>query len=147
MTALAALPLGNGYPALRFEPAPVLPSQLVAGARPGTPAQRLMLAVLSSALADYRQYLHASSGGGRRYFREAAAWLSSPRCDDPFAFVSVCDALGLDPSYIRDRLRRWVSLQPPSATDRVSPRRRNIFFDRGVAPGSRIGAARLPRHS
>lgn len=49
--------------------------------------------------------LRASRGVTHRQAAEARAWIASERCDWPFAFVSVCDFLGIDARDTRLRLR------------------------------------------
>jgi hypothetical protein len=68
------------------------------------PEKRLVLAILTEAIATYRRCAHARSNKGRRLFREAAHWFASEATDLPFAFVSVCDVLGLDPDAVRSCL-------------------------------------------
>jgi hypothetical protein len=64
-----------------------------------TPEQHLMAAVLEDAIATLRR----PPGGPRRRARlqdEVLAWLGSPDRTWPFAFRSICDALGLDPGAV-----------------------------------------------
>jgi hypothetical protein len=77
------------------------------------PEKRLVLALLTEALATYRRCARARSGKGRRLFREAAHWFASDATDLPFAFVSVCDVLGLDP----DAVRRSLDADPCARRD------------------------------
>ena len=63
-----------------------------------TPEKRLALAVLSDAV---RQVRH---GGDRAADDEA--WFASDTTDHPFAFVAICQALGLDPDHLRNGVRR-----------------------------------------
>jgi hypothetical protein len=64
---------------------------------------RLMLAILEDAVS-----IHVKSWSGgfvtQRDVREAREWLAS-RDRSPFSFESICDALGLDASYIRRGIR------------------------------------------
>jgi hypothetical protein len=69
--------------------------------------KRLMLAVLEAAVSDFQKYATASSGRGRRLFSDAEAWFASPVSDEALDFESICHALGFDPAFIRDGLRRW----------------------------------------
>jgi hypothetical protein len=69
--------------------------------------KRLMLAVLEGAVSDFQKYATASAGRGRRLFADAEAWLESPTSDEPLDFENICYALGFDPSFIREGLRRW----------------------------------------
>lgn len=71
------------------------------------PEQRLMLAVLADAVTIYQRYADGSTIRARRRFAEAADWFVSNECDSPFSFANVCDALALDPDYIRRGLNLW----------------------------------------
>jgi hypothetical protein len=63
-----------------------------------TPEKRLALAVLSDAVR------HVQRGGHRAADDEA--WFASGATDHPFAFLSICQALGLDPDHLRRGVRR-----------------------------------------
>ncbi len=52
----------------------------------------------------------------RRLFREAAEWFASHDVSWPFAFENVCEALALEPEWIRRALQRW-----PAPTRRRAP--------------------------
>ena len=75
--------------------------------------RRLMLAVLEDAI---RTLLLArrTAVPPKRLLRELA-WLESTSLTEPFAFESICDALGLEPDWIRGLLRRWVSTEAAPA--------------------------------
>lgn len=84
----------------------LLPSQLErrTGARI-QPEQMLMLAVLEDAVATYRRYAGEAGARARRLFLETATWFASDDADGPFTFVAICQALDLDPAYLRRGLR------------------------------------------
>jgi hypothetical protein len=67
------------------------------------PEKRLMLAVLESAVNDFRTYNMIPTGRGRQLFMEVAAWFDSSTTG-PFDFEGICEATGLDPDFIRSRL-------------------------------------------
>jgi hypothetical protein len=71
------------------------------------PERRLRLAILQDALRYYQQYAAATDRRARALYEDAAEWFASPDRSEPFSFVNVCDALGLDASYIRRGLQRW----------------------------------------
>jgi len=71
------------------------------------PEKRLMLALLEGAVSDFQKYATASSGRGRRLFADVSAWFWSTSSDHSLDFESICDGLSLDPSFLRDGLRRW----------------------------------------
>ena len=71
------------------------------------PEKRLMLAVLEDGVGTFQKYCGASSRRARRLFMEAEEWFASDDVEWPFAFGSICQALGLEPEYLRRGLRRW----------------------------------------
>lgn len=81
------------------------------------PEAALMYAVLEDAfLCIHRQF---KTERFRRRAREAEDWFFSDDFRGFFSFLSVCDALGLEPHYIRTKLRHWRgqrqhSPEPPS---------------------------------
>jgi hypothetical protein len=78
------------------------------------PEKRLLLAVLEDAVNTLQHYATVSSGRGRHIFVDAAEWFASTAADRLFDFESICQALGLDPSYIRGGLRRWCNARRAS---------------------------------
>ena len=62
--------------------------------------RRLMLGVFMAVLDDLRRYPRDT-----KQYREAYAWLGSTDEVWPYAFVPVCETLGLDPSAVRRRVR------------------------------------------
>jgi len=83
------------------------------------PEKRLMLAVLEGAVNDFQKYATAASGLGRRRFIDAEAWFASTSTYWPIDFESICQALAIEPSFVRSGLRRWYvarRTEPRSAT-------------------------------
>jgi len=122
-------------------PETILPSQFFErlrahGAR--HPEQRLMLAVLADAVTVFQRYAGGSTTRARRRFAEAAEWFLSTEDESPFSFTNVCDALALDPDYIRRGLNLWrhrcASGKPPTVV-------RLVIRDRS---GSRHGVNGRP---
>jgi len=68
--------------------------------------RRLMLAVLNEALQTYANGLTSRSVARRADAYKVETWTESESSAWPFAFVNVCAALGVDPDYIRARMRR-----------------------------------------
>jgi hypothetical protein len=71
------------------------------------PETALMYAVLEDAFLCFqkkfeteRRFMQRAQEAERWFFSDASRWL--------FSFVSVCDALGLEPEYIRKRLKHWT---------------------------------------
>ena len=71
-------------------------------ARLRLPELSLIEAILEDAV---RCLQRVSRGVTHRQFLEAFEWFESNRCDWPFAFVNVCDVLGMDPAAVRTGLR------------------------------------------
>ncbi|MGH7924045.1 MAG: hypothetical protein ACREQH_05575 [Candidatus Binatus sp.] len=92
-----------------FQGAGLLPVQFAESRRKKLPSEaerKLLFAVLEDAVRCYLK--HRDGGQAERNhpdFVEAALWLSSDQKDSPFAFVSVCDGLGID----ADRLRLGIN--------------------------------------
>ena len=105
--------------------------------------QRLMLAVLENAILAYQKHVFSPGRRGRKLFRETETWLlSHDRCS-PFAFESICDALDLDPSYVRTGLLTWRDRQCARAALQASHAR---IDEDGVIPviETRVDARRPP---
>ncbi len=85
---------------------------LVSGAYDGAKAERrLALAVLTEAVQCFQKHAVARDVRGRRLFREAEQWLMGGDNNPQFSFEGICEALKLDPGYLRNGLRRWRERQ------------------------------------
>jgi hypothetical protein len=96
------------------EPETVLPSQFFTGVHIDAslqPEKRLMLAVLEEAVGTYQKCSLASGRRARRLASDVEEWFASDDTVWPFSFVSICQALALEPQYIRGGLRRWRERQ------------------------------------
>jgi hypothetical protein len=83
----------------------LLPAQLQhAAARAAEPQKRLMIAVLQTAVDDYRT--PAPGGRPARVRQQAVEWVSSTDRSWAFSFENVCEAVGLDPQALRRSLDR-----------------------------------------
>ena len=67
--------------------------------------KRLMLAVLSDAVRCFQAYADARNRTGRLRFAEAEAWILDRKAEGPFAFVTICDSLGIEPNCMREGIR------------------------------------------
>ncbi|HXJ35207.1 MAG TPA: hypothetical protein VMS22_14340 [Candidatus Eisenbacteria bacterium] len=75
--------------------------------------RRLMLAVLEDAL---RSILRIGRGPwAAAHVREEIDWLVASGRADPFAFESICDALDIDPGWLRRRVLDAVRSQTTAA--------------------------------
>jgi hypothetical protein len=93
-----------------LEPETVLPSQFFDRIQIDAslqPEKRLMLAVLEDAVGTFQKYATVPGRRAHRLFTEAEQWFESDEKEWPFAFVNVCQALDLEPLYVRAGLRRW----------------------------------------
>jgi hypothetical protein len=87
-------------------------SALFAGARPFARERRLMLAILEDAVTCYRKHRWSQKSRARRLYDEAREWLESTERTHLFAFESICDALEIDPGYVRRLLSRDSDRRP-----------------------------------
>ena len=67
---------------------------------------RLLLAVLEEAIWTYQRYAFANDRRGVALLSHVEEWFASEDSDWVFSFVAICDALGLEPTYLRAGLRR-----------------------------------------
>lgn len=88
-----------------FEGIGIVPAQYAAICRRNPPSEcerKLLFAVLEDAIRTYLK--HRDRGRASRQepeFLEAAGWLSSDEESGPFAFVNVCEALGINAEWLR----------------------------------------------
>jgi hypothetical protein len=107
-----------------LEPEMILPSQFfdhVGLDASLQPEKRLMLAVLEDAVGTFQKFVTVSTRRGQRLFAEAEEWFSSPSTEWPFDFENVCEALGMEASFLRAGLWRWRDAQrgPAPASAKV----------------------------
>ena len=88
-----------------FEPDTLLPEQLYRSRRHALRGERLLLlAVLEDAVECYRRGRRSRDPAARILFDETRAWVESHDRDTLFSFESLCEALDIDPDYLRRRL-------------------------------------------
>jgi hypothetical protein len=66
--------------------------------------ERLMLAVLESAVEDFQKYVLARKPSGKKLFQQAEEWFLEKDSDELFSFRNICETLQLHPDYIRQGL-------------------------------------------
>jgi hypothetical protein len=108
---------GNVDLGLRFDDKPVVPlkrifssrkiSSEIHRSRPLSPEHELMVAVLEGALADYQRCCSARDKKGMKQFADAKAWILESDSEWIFSFINCCEALGIEPGYLRQGLLRW----------------------------------------
>jgi hypothetical protein len=89
-----------------FQSVGILPVQYGESRRRKLPSEgerKLLFAVLEDAIRCYLRFRDAepASRDCSEEFVEAAEWLSSDEPCGPFAYVNVCDALGIDADCLR----------------------------------------------
>jgi hypothetical protein len=75
------------------------------------PEKKLMLAVFDDAISCFQNYTYAQDKKRGALFREAEDWILEQNDDLFFSFESVCETLGYNPGYIRQRLLRWKEMK------------------------------------
>jgi hypothetical protein len=75
--------------------------------RSNDPVARLMLAVLTDAVVSFQKTAGSGTRRGARLFAELEDWFFAQGDDDPFAFESICDTLGIDSDALRAGLKAW----------------------------------------
>ena len=97
-------------PESELAPDSILPAQLcdrpLGGARI-QPEKRLQVAVLADAVLTFRRWAGDEHVRARRLSAEVEDWFASDDTDGPFTFITICDSLKFEPSYIRRGLRKW----------------------------------------
>src|SRR4029450_13140369 len=69
--------------------------------------ERLMLAVLESAVDCFQKYVLARKPSGKQLFREAEEWFLDKDGEALYSFENICETLGLHPDPIRKGLLVW----------------------------------------
>src|SRR6266403_142588 len=69
--------------------------------------EKLMLAVLASAIQHFQKYVLSKDEKGRKLFQEAEEWFLERDSDELFSFEYICETLGLHPDYVRQGLLSW----------------------------------------
>ena len=73
--------------------------------------EALMLAVLADAVDCFQKYLFAVGPHEQKNFRDAEAWILERNAEWIFSFDNICEALELDPDYLRTGLLQWKQKQ------------------------------------
>lgn len=96
-------------PLVRFE-ADILAAEDFARiyrSRPFSPERELMMAVLEEARADYQRCWKICDKKAMERFADAQAWILESNSEWIFSFVNCCEALGIEPDYLRQGLLLW----------------------------------------
>ena len=87
-----------------FQPDTLLSLQYFENLRRKTvlePEKSLMLAILEDAVRSYQENLLSQQKRAKKLFADAAEWIAETGSAWIFSFESVCDALDLNPAYVR----------------------------------------------
>ncbi|MFQ5477692.1 MAG: hypothetical protein ACE5E4_03660 [Candidatus Binatia bacterium] len=71
------------------------------------PEKRLMLAVLEDAIASFQRNVFQASADAESDDSGIEEWLESDDKSWAFSFASICQALNMEPEYLRRGLRGW----------------------------------------
>jgi hypothetical protein len=85
------------------------------------PEKNLMFAVLLDAVECFQKYVLLRDEYSKRLFRETEIWIFENNRVWLFSFINICEALAIDPQYLRKGLLRWKQ----NAMQSVSTRERN----------------------
>jgi hypothetical protein len=110
MATIAGVRARDGGRWVQLQPDTLLPAQWhrnFASDSALVPEKRLLLAILEEAVATLQRYVLDSRRRGRRLYHEAETWVLSDDVSWPCSFSNVCDALGIDPGYLRRGVMRW----------------------------------------
>jgi hypothetical protein len=115
-----------------WAPAIFLPVQLTARRQRACPPEvRLVAAVFEDALQCVLRDAPNKRGAHRREFSDACRWFWDNSREWPFAFVNVCDMLGLDRDAVRQRLQHIGAMPPVQDSKRNGPTgRATLKFER-----------------
>ena len=83
------------------------------------PETALMYAVLEDAFLCFQKQFKPTIPDVQRRAREAEDWFFSDDSRWLFSFVSICDALELEPEFLRKRLKQWSQSQLEKAWRRM----------------------------
>ncbi len=81
---------------------------------------RLMLALLQDAINCYYACLWARDNKGKELFSETEQWIMEHNSDWIYSFENVCKTLGLNSSYLRQRLIRLKESSPANRNRRLA---------------------------
>ncbi len=71
------------------------------------PERRLMFAGLLDAVECFQKYPFVRGNKLTRQFKDTEDWIFKDDQEWPFSFINICEAVGMDPQYLRNGLSRW----------------------------------------
>jgi hypothetical protein len=109
---------------LELEALAVSPAQFTAPLRfdaSMVPEKRLMFAVLEEALVDYAKLAESTRPSARHALEELEAWFVGRGGWWPFSFERICEALDIEPAYLRSGLEAWRTRQRQERAGDAAP--------------------------
>ena len=97
-----------------FQPDTLLPTQFYETLHNKAsllPEKRLMLAILEDAIGCFKNSMFAQGRRQATQFRNADSWILRENSDELFSFENVCETLGIEPAYLRQKLLHWKKEQ------------------------------------
>jgi hypothetical protein len=106
------------------------------------PEQQLMFAVLSDAIDCFQNYCNCVDGTRQRLFFDAREWIFESNNTWPFSFQNICEALDLEPDYLRAGL---LAKQEKSVgqANYVAERYKRRYTPRDSRPRLRVVQVRI----
>ena len=107
-------PSGGENVAALFQPDTLLPTQYYETFHNKAallPEKRLMLAVLEDAIGCFKNSMFAQGRRQATLFRDADSWILGENNDLFFSFENICETLGIEPAYLRQKLLGWKKIQ------------------------------------
>ena len=92
-----------------------------------------MLAVLADAVGYFQKYVLAEDEKGKKLFQEEEEWILEKNSDWLFSFENICEALRLDPNYIRQGLLSWKEAERKFHSKAVNNHNRRRCYGRKIA--------------
>jgi len=80
------------------------------------PERNLLSALLFDGIQSYMAYFFAKGANAKTKYREAYSWIHQTGDDYVFSFESVCEALGIEPEYLRLGIANACASQAYSQT-------------------------------
>jgi hypothetical protein len=106
-----------------FEPDALLPAQFYSmfkSSQYKEPERRLMVAILEDAVSSLSKNLRRCNFRQRKQYEEAKHWVTTEEESEwIFSFRTICEVLGIDPSYLRRGLIRRTTGNPSPSTNAI----------------------------
>ena len=111
------------------------------------PEHRLRFAVPEDAVHQFQRYVNAVGRRERALYEDVLDWFASENRSEPFSFESVCDALHIDPDFVREPLASLAGWRSDARVTITAARGDGAPHDvvaRSGLQGSRASGVRTP---